>query len=257
MQQSDFTIIYWNTWFDMQDGRRGNGSLVCDRLQKLIDTYQPDALGLNEVYCQGDYKDASAVKCLEANDYHVYFAPVVSATTSNGEFLTGNVFASKQKPASITDCAFGQNAKSRISWYTDYTPNIIEAKLEINGQLITVLTTHLGVMVPADIITHIKHRRSYNRLIDSYDTKNLIIGGDFNELKYMPPWLHLPSHLKRKTGNLWHQTWLLNARQSSILRGNMDNLIYSTAGNLKLTDFKVLKRYPSDHTPLLGQFRVQ
>lgn len=251
--QNVFTTIFWNTWFDLQDGTRDSGTLVNERLQELIDTYSPDVFGLNEVYFKSKQDKSPIVELLKKNGYHTHCA---IQTVGDKDQVIANLFASKQAPLEIKDRAFGQNAKSHISWYKEYTPRIVEARMQFGAEEITVVVVHLCVMVPSDIITHIRHRASYNRLVKTYTTKNLIIGGDFNELKYMPPWLHLPANFKRVTGGLLNQTWLLNGKQSSLLRENMDNIVYSTAGSLRLTRFEVLDRFPSDHTPLLAQFRI-
>lgn len=251
--QDTFTTIFWNTWFEMQDGTRGDGTLVAKRLQELIDTYNPDVFGLNEVYFRTSQDRSLLVTVLVENGYHTHFA---MQTVGDKDQVIGNLFASRQKPISVTDHAFGGNAKSHISWYKEYSPRLIEAKLRINGEVVTVIVVHLCVLVPSDILTHIRHRRSYDQMIDTLDSKNLVIGGDFNELKYMPPWLHLPSRFKRKTGTLYNPTLLLNGKRSGLLRGNVDNVVYSTDGSIRLANFEVLDRAPSDHAPLLARFRV-
>ncbi len=251
--QPNFTAIFWNTWFDLQDGTRDDGELVTKRLQELINNHNPDVFGLNEVYFKSDQDQSLIVELLKSNGYHTHFA---TQTVGDKGQIIGNLFASKHVPLGVTKHTFGQNARSHIAWYKTYTPQLVEAKLLINGKEITIAVVHLCVIVPSDIITHIRHRLSYNRLISRLDHTNLIIGGDFNELKYMPPWLHLPSGFRRLTGSLLNQTWLLNGKQSSLLRGNMDNIIYSTKGSIGLASFEVLDRTPSDHTPLLAKFRI-
>lgn len=251
--QANFTTIFWNTWFDMQDGTRGNGELVADRLQELINVHNPDVFGLNEVYFTNSQEQSLLLKTLKDNGYHTHFA---TQTIGNKDQVIGNLFASRQLPLGITDHVFGDKAKSHVSWYKEYTPRLIEATLRINGVDITIITVHLCVIVPSDILTHMIHRLSYNRLTKSLHNKNMIIGGDFNELKYMPPWLHLPLNFKRLTGTFFNQTWLLNGKQRSLLRGNLDNIIFSTAGCTSLVNFEVLDRAPSDHTPLLARFHI-
>lgn len=247
------TTIYWNTWFELQDGKRDDGTLVTKRLQDLIDSHDPDAFGLNEVYFRSERDTSPIVELLQKNGYHTHFARQI---VGKDDQIIGNLFASKRAPIAVADREFGQHARSHISWYKEYTPRIVEAKLQIGSEVVTLVVVHLGVIVPSDILTHIRHRASYDRLVAAYDTGNLIIGGDFNELKYTPPWLHMPRRLKRLTGTLLNPTWLLNGKRSHVLCGNMDNVIYATDGTLRLAAFEVLDRHPSDHAPLLARFHI-
>jgi endonuclease/exonuclease/phosphatase family metal-dependent hydrolase len=251
MKDKDFTVIYWNTWFEIQNDKRDDGDLVCMRLEQLIDEYSPDVICLNEVYERSN-SQCSIARCLLSKKYKIHYTPLI--TTRNNDHI-GNLMAAKQKPDKISDHAFGGDIKSRIKMYKDYNPQFTKAEVRFKGININIVLTHLGVLVPADWRMHIKHRRNFDNQIRKLNQKNLIIGGDFNETKYMLPWFRTPKNLKRKTGSILNPTWRVNGK-SRVIFANFDNVLYSTDGDLKLREFRVLPKQPSDHAPLLAQFSI-
>ena len=109
---------------------------------------------------------------------------------------------------------------------------------------------------PLDWAAHRKHRRSYEQMVSGLWDQNSIIGGDFNEPKYLLPWLRVPHYLEHRTGSLCNPTWRWNGSARMLASANYGHLLWTNDGDLTLREFKVLPRQPSDHAPLLGIFEV-
>ncbi len=248
------TIIFWNTWFHVQNGQRDNGQQLLRRLGYLIQEHEPDVLGLNEVLVSRHDGSSPVIDYLKSNGYFCHFAVISSI---DADWLVGNLFASKNKPVSITEHVLGIDTQARRRGYDNCDVKAIQGTIRIGDASITILVNYLCSLLPADWGTHIAHRRNYEKLVGSIKNKNLIVGGDFNETKYMLPWLRLPRHLQRKTGTLFNPTWRLNGQKKYLAFANYDNMLYRKDGQLKLHTFKVLNRQPSDHAPLLAVFEVQ
>lgn len=252
MKAANFTIIYWNTWYEMQNGKRDDGTLVCGKLDALIKNYSPAVFGLNEVFVHANGRSPVNDYLMSIN-YHIHFVPIV--TLQNGSMI-GSTFASKHKPTKVVDHILAGETPSNTKWYKDYKAQLIETELRIGDCRVTILVNHLRVLIMKDWRVHIKQRKSYEAIVKNIENTNLIIGGDFNETKYMLPWWRTPKHLKRKTGSFYNPTWRPNGKKRLLLFANYDHMLYAANGRLTLKQFSVLGRRPSDHAPLLGQFEI-
>jgi endonuclease/exonuclease/phosphatase (EEP) superfamily protein YafD len=85
--------------------------------------------------------------------------------------------------------------------------------------------------------------------------KATIIGGDFNQFKFMPRLWKSRQHYHRATGSLLNPTWRLMGKLP--IQANYDNIFWTKCGVLNLEEFKVLDRNPSDHAPLIARFSVR
>lgn len=253
MKKEGLTIVFWNVWFYTQNGRRDNGHKLTERLEALITEYKPAVFGLNEVLVRRSDNYSQVIDFLAGHGYSCHFAPI---SPTDDEWLVGNLLASKLKPQSITDHVLGPDTQAMRRGFPDCTVKAIKAEFVINKTAITVVVNYLCSLLPVDWGTHLVHRKHYEQLLASFNTKNLVVGGDFNETKYMLPWLKLPSHLKRKTGTALNPTWRLNGQKRYLAFANYDHVLYSHRGNLRLQTFQVLDRQPSDHAPMLAVFEV-
>ena len=254
MPNRSFTTVFWNVWFYAQDGRRDNGTKLLSRLEELIKSHDPDVFGLNEVLVNRHDGSSPVIEFLKRHEYYCHFAPF-SPTDAN--WMVGNLMATRKKPVKISDHVLGNDAQAARRGFTNCTIKAISVDLKYGPITITAIVNYLCSLYPLDWTTHIKHRKNYEKVVNSVNNKNLIIGGDFNETKYMLPWLRLPNEFKRKTGSLINPTWRLNGKRSQIGFANYDNVVYRESGNLKLKSFKVLPRSPSDHSPLLAIFEIE
>lgn len=251
--KKEITTIFWNVWFNMQNGRYDNGELLRLRLKKLIDTYDPDAFGLNEVLVDRHTGLSRLKKFLEHRGYNCYFAEI---SPTDDKWLVGSLLATKDKPLKISKHPLGPDTQAARRGFKGCTVKALEADLQYGDFRVTLLLVYMSSLLPADWGTHILHRKKFDSLLKSINNNNLIIGGDFNETKYMLPWLMLPKHLKRRTGTWLNPTWRLQAKKRYLGFANYDNIIYCDEANLKLKEFRVLDRAPSDHAPLLAIFKI-
>lgn len=246
------TVVFWNVWCWSQDGKYGDGSELCKRLGQLIDTYDVEVFGLNEV-AAAQNGHCPVVEYLTQRGYHCYFAPF---STLSDNWEVGNLLATKVKPFEVKEHLLGPDTQAERRGYPGQTVKALEGIFkQRSGQAYMVWVNYFSSLVPKDWGTHIAHRRQYEALIADITEPNLIIGGDFNETKYMLPWLRLPENLTSRTGTFRNPTWRWGGKRRRLLRANYDHLIYRNDGNLRLEHFAVLNRRPSDHAPLLAQFR--
>lgn len=247
------STIFWNVWFDIQDGTHDDGSALLDRLTALIEEYQPDIIGLNEVLATRDSHDSRVIAALEAHGYAAHFSPVYE---HSDHAVTGNVFATKLPVKNVThhhmERVIGREPVHKLYTQTQ----MIEAELHIGDQPLTVFVTHLASIWPRQWPTHIRQRKAFDALIQAPSHENVIIGGDFNELKLMVPWLQVRRY-KTLTGTVVRPTWRWRATKRSLVHGNLDRILYGKKGNLRLKSFRVLPRKPSDHAPLLAVFTLE
>ncbi|HSX32329.1 MAG TPA: hypothetical protein VLF43_03640 [Candidatus Saccharimonadales bacterium] len=82
-----------------------------------------------------------------------------------------------------------------------------------------------------------------------------IIGGDFNQFKFMPRMWGAKSIYHRATGTLFNPTWRLIGK-IPLVQANYDNIFWTKCDTLQLEEFKVLGRHPSDHAPLIARFAL-
>jgi endonuclease/exonuclease/phosphatase (EEP) superfamily protein YafD len=254
MAKTGYTIIYWNTWFEMQDGSRGDGTSINQRLGKLIVEYSPDAFGLNEVFANTKTGESPLLEFLKKAGYNTHFCEF--GQTANG-WSVGSALATRQKLKRVVNHQYGPNTQSRRRLFKNHASRLIEGRVDIGGTEITILVNHFCALNPVDFRTHIRQRRGYRQIITNINSKNLIIGGDYNETKYMLSWPRTPKSLERKTGNLRQPTWRFNGKRRYLVMANLDNIFYLTTGRLNLQGFQVLDRWPSDHSPLLARFEIR
>jgi endonuclease/exonuclease/phosphatase family metal-dependent hydrolase len=250
MQNDLLSVIFWNVWYWSQDGKFDSGQALCRRLGELIDEYDVSAFGLNEVAWEPNGW-CPVVEYLTRRGYHCHFAPF---STLEDNWEVGNLLATKQPPLEVKEHLLGPDTQAERRGYPGQTVKAIEGKLSHGEREYTVWVNYFSSLIPRDWRTHLTHRRQYELLIQEIADPNLIIGGDFNETKYMLPWLRLPAHLTARTGTFSNPTWRWDGKRRRLLRANYDHLVFRNDGQLQLKTFEVLDRHPSDHAPLLAQF---
>lgn len=247
------SAIFWNVWFDIQDGTHDDGVALLERLSQLVTEYKPDIIGLNEVLATRGSHESKIVTALESMGYAVHFSPVYE---HSDHAVTGNIFATTLPVARVThhhmERVIGREPQHKFYKQTQ----MIEAELTVAEQPLTVFVTHLASIWPRQWPTHIRQRKAFDKLIQTPGHENVIIGGDFNELKMMVPWLQV-SRYKTLTGTIVRPTWRWRATKRSIVHGNLDRILFGKKGNLRLKSFRVLPRKPSDHAPLVAIFNLE
>ena len=49
MNSKNLRVIFWNTWYQTQNGVVSDGKEVADKIEEICHRYKPDVIGLNEV----------------------------------------------------------------------------------------------------------------------------------------------------------------------------------------------------------------
>ena len=248
-----FSALFWNVWVESQLAP-ARLKLLQDRFDKIIDEYHPDAIGLNEVMAD-PAGNSPILKHLEAKGYSTFFAPF--SPENNGHFC-GSALASRVKPARILHHDLGPDKYGAIRGFPGHTIKLIQAKLPHGDRHVNIVVNYLAHLVPWNWYAHIGHQRSFKRLMRAPELQaTTIIGGDFNQFKFMPRMWGAKSLYHRATGTFFHPTWKLLGGKIPIIQGNYDNIFWTKCGTLQLQEFQVLNRHPSDHTPLIARFTVE
>ena len=250
----ELSVIFWNIWFLSQVNPERLQEL-CKRFDNLIDEYQPDVFGLNEVLISRKTGQSRLLQHLESRGYKTYFAPFGPKTETH---LTGSALVCRHEPTTVQFPELGPDATAEWKGYKGHTTKLILARIPVAGAgTITVAVNHLAHLVPYNWRAHVKHHRSLRKITSAPDIlSGTIIGGDFNQFKFMPRMSGISDLYHRATGTFFNPTWRLMGKPFSILRANYDNIMWSKNGRLSLQQFSVLPRYPSDHAPLFGRFAV-
>jgi len=251
-KNQSFSTLFWNIWADSQFNDR-KSRILHERIDDIIHHHRPNAIGLNEVVTDAS-GEAPILKHLEKLGYKTFFAPF--SPEKNGHF-SGSAFASLEDPTEIRYRALGPDKFGAWRGHPGHTVKLIQAKIPHHGQHINVVVNYLAHLVPYNWTTHIKHHRTFRKLMKAPALqKATIIGGDFNQFKFMPRLWKAKQHYHRATGNLLHPTWKWLGK-APIIQANYDNIFWTKCGKLRLEEFRVLDRHPSDHTPLMAKFTLE
>jgi endonuclease/exonuclease/phosphatase (EEP) superfamily protein YafD len=251
----EFRVVFWNVWMDGQLHAAGLRALR-DRLGQLIDRYDPDAFGLNEVIMDRTTGLSPVLQYLESRGYHTHFT--VHSPDSHNTFM-GVALASRRRPHQIVEPVLGPDTSAAKRGLPGHEVRAIIADLPVGGvgATVKVVVNYWAHLVPYNWRTHQLHARSFHQAVTNLgDATPVIIGGDFNELKHMPAIRQLTQTFNRATGTLLQPTWRWNGQRRWLAQANYDHLLWSRQAGVELKDFQVLPIAPSDHAPLLGRFLI-
>lgn len=253
MAGATFSIIYWNIWQPNQL-QSTRFERLRQRFDTLIDTFQPDAFGLNEVVARTGSQPA-LLNYLESKGYHTTFAPFGPL---NATHVTGSAFASRQRPANMQLYELGPDNAAKLRGHHEYTAKSIFATIPVGqGSALLVGVNHLVHLVPHNWKSHARQHRSLVTLLsDPVFHKTTIMGGDFNRPKFMVSRGDIAKNYHRATGSFLKPTWRIDGLPYAPLRASYDNIFWSKCGTVLLHDYKILPHDPSDHAPLFGSFYI-
>ncbi|HSW99185.1 MAG TPA: endonuclease/exonuclease/phosphatase family protein [Candidatus Saccharimonadales bacterium] len=248
------SAVFWNVWVESQlSGTRLQHLLA--RFDTIIAEHQPDVFGLNEVLSHDGRQLPPLLEHLERRGYHTFFAPF--SPESNGNF-SGSAFASRVPADGITVHELGPDKYGARRGYSGNTIKLIQARLLHAGVPVHIVVNYLAHLMPYNWNMHLKHHRAFRAVMRAPELqRRTIIGGDFNQFKFMPRLWGARSLYDRATGTLLHPTWKLLGGKIPVIRANYDNIFWTKCGTVHLQDFRVLERAPSDHAPLFARFHVQ
>jgi hypothetical protein len=246
-----FSALFWNVWVESQL-TKPKLKILKDRFDRIIDDHAPDAFGLNEVLADAN-GDSPLLKHLESRGYHTFFAPF--SPENSGQF-SGSALVSRAKPTHVAHHDLGPDKYGAIRGFPGHTVKLIQARLPHGDQQVNFVVNYLAHLVPWNWPAHLLHHKTFLKLMRAEDLqKTTIIGGDFNQLKFMPRMWGAKSLYHRATGTILQPTWKLLGK-IPVIQANYDNIFWTKCGTLNLEEFKILSRHPSDHTPLAARFML-
>lgn len=252
---STVTVIYWNIWFKSQtDPARFR--VLKKRFDELIEEHDPDAFGLNEVLISRKNGKSQLLTYLEKMGFHATFT---GFSPINPKHITGSALVTKKKPKKVDIAEIGPDNVAKTKRGLDgHTIKTITASYPIDGvKDLSIAVVYLAHIVPYNWLTHLIHLKNFRKMLsEEHLRSNSIVGGDFNEFKYMFKFWHGRHNHHRKTGSYLNPTWTWHGLSASPLRANYDNILWSKKSPLSLRKFKVLDRKPSDHAPIIGVFDI-
>jgi len=248
-----FSTLFWNVWVESQLAP-AKLKLLKNRFDQIITEHAPDAFGLNEVMADAD-GNSPLLKHLERQGYHTFFAPF---SPENSGLFSGSALVSRAKPIAIAHHELGPDRYGAIRGFPGHTVKLIQAQLPHGQHNVNIVVNYLAHLVPWNWAAHLTHHRAFRKLMRAPELQaTTIIGGDFNQFKFMQHMWGAKSLYHRATGSLFHPTWKLMGGKIPIIQANYDNIFWTKCGTLNLQDFKILDRHPSDHTPLIAKFTVE
>lgn len=226
-------------------------------LDGLLDKYDPDAVGINEIIYDDKLKSSHLLDYFQKRGYHTHFVPFSPKTD---RLLVGSGLMTKLRPSQIIEHSLGVDLPAKRRGYEGHDIKTIEAVLPLgaNNREVRLIVTYLAHLIPPNWVVHQQHYRQLRKLLSEHRfSKDFIMVGDFNEPKYHPNILRLSRHFKRKTGTLLAPTWRWRGRRLYMARANYDNIMWSNDESLRLEEFEVLGEHPSDHAPLYAKFTLK
>ena len=254
----NFRILFWNIWLNNQVQGNKQVSKFLAELKRIIELYQPDFVGLNEVVQTEANRCPPVIEFLKQAGYHyTEFAP---AFPIKGKIIGGACVASKYKLDQVQDIVLSNDTHAEKKGFKNHTVKAIYANLQLcSGKNISVIVAHPLLLRLHTCRAHYEGTKKLKKLIQSPENfSNLIIGGDFNESIYWPySFKHaVKKRLNHRTGSILHPTWSYNAHRVTPFRVNLDQLYWTKNSQLKLNKFQVDRTNISDHRPLIGNFEI-
>lgn len=250
----EFSVLFWNIWQDNQMYGQKRLKVFLRELKRVLEEYDPDFIGLSEVI--KDSKDSSDAVTDFLHDLgykYSYYEPIGQQTD---KWLIGNSISSKLPLKSIKNLELGNSITSERRGYPGYKNKAIAATISLGNKstikLISVHPTYINSHTFLEHYKQIKFLASFVRQ-EEY-ASNTIVGGDFNEPIALP-W-SIRKNFHRRTGTFFNPTWQHKASRKSLLRSNLDKLLWSKRGSLKLKGFKLIDNNISDHRPIYAKFYI-
>ncbi len=251
-----FSVLFWNIWLDNQlEGRRNAQRLVAE-LNKIVGEYQPDYIGLNEVLQSVNEDSPFILDSLSASGYdHSHFAP---SSPVNDDWMVGTAVCSRHPFLSKQNVLLGKDRFAESEGFPGHTLKAVATKIALpQGKVIGFVAAHPVHLRPTFLRHHYKHTRTLADFLKQPEySEDTILGGDFNEPRFMPFSFRQANqkHLNHRSGPFWSPTWRHRASHLTPVRANLDKLFWTKKGSLRLLEFKVIRTDVSDHRPLFAVF---
>ncbi len=250
--KESFSVLFWNIWTysQLRENRRDK---LHARFDSIIQQHRPEAIGLNEVIANED-GEAPLLKHLQAQGYKTFFAPF--SPERNGQ-VSGSALATIHEPTVLEYHELGPDITGAKRGYPGHTVKLIRAQMAHGSQQVSVVVNYLAHLVPYNWTAHVTHHKSFRKIMQLPElSRATIVGGDFNQFKFIPRLWSAGKQYNRATGTILSPTWKFLGKVPGI-QANYDNIFWTKCGTFKLQEFRILERTPSDHAPLLAKFLIQ
>lgn len=213
-----------------------------DLISNIIKKYNPDIIGLNEVYNDVDGKvTVEQVKYI-ANKLgynYCYFGRAITIleTIDYGNAIISRFPIEDIKVHMIEDPII----KDENVHYE--TRNIIETKINVNGVMINVFVTHIGLATT-------EQKNGIDKLMSLINNEKVVIVGDFNMEEDN-------GNIKRLSNIVDNTSYLFDDIKLSFPSINSKIKIdYIFTKNLKVKEAKILNEVGSDHLPVIAKIEL-
>lgn len=252
-----FTVLFWNILLDNQKNGPERAKKLVGELRRILQAYQPDCMGLNEVL---QHKQDAAPLVFEAltqeQYHHRYFAP---SSPIDHDWLVGTAVASRHPLHTTSDIVLGHDIYAESEGFPGHKLKAVATKVLLpNQQLLHFVAAHPVHLRARFLRPHYQHTKSLTAFLRGAGLSNqpVVIGGDFNEPRFMPGSFYQANKdwLYHRTGTLLNPTWRYLTTRKNPIRANLDKLFWAKDSALQLLNFKVLPIDISDHRPIIATF---
>lgn len=213
-----------------------------DLISDIIKKYNPDIIGLNEVYNDINKKvTVEQVKYIaqKLGYKYCYFGRAITIleTIDYGNAIISKYPIEDVKVHMIEDPLI----KDENVHYE--TRNIIDTKININGEIINVFVTHMGLATT-------EQKNGIDKLISLINDEKIVIVGDFNMEEDN-------ENIKRLSNIVDNTSYLFDDIKLSFPSINSKIKIdYIFTKNLKVKEAKILNEVGSDHLPVIAKIEI-
>lgn len=252
------SILFWNIWLDNQTQTPERFDSLKQELSRLIDTYKPDVLCLNEVVTPKDVDVPPILAFLKEQGYTDSHYAIASPI--DNQFMIGTAVCSKIPVQDFGEIAICQDTAAERRGYNGYEVKSVEATVNPTAKLpIHIIAAHPLHLRDYTIKAHYQATQTLENVIRNDEHhQNTILGGDFNEPGFMPNAFkrRVADSMHFRTGTKMRPTWRHNTYPLTPIRANLDQLYWSKDAAFELSHFEVIRTKVSDHLPLFASFEL-
>lgn len=249
-----FSVLFWNIWLENQIKGETNATALIEEFANLIDRYNPDVIGLNELLKHTDHIEPYILRTLRTHGYaYTHFAP---ASPYTKDWVIGAGIASKTSFTNLEEVELGYDTRAERRGFPGHTIKAISCSVSIANQVPTIIVSHLICLRGHTLKDHYKQSKKLKDYFQTHAAENTIIGGDFNEPNFMPNSFkkQVKSTMHYKSGSKINPTWSHDGRKLTLVRANLDQLYWSKKSDFTLKKFEIVNSRISDHKPLFAVF---
>ncbi len=239
-----FKVLSWNIW--------GGYFIDLPGVVKLLQKEKPDIIGLQEVKENGvnQAKQIADKLGLNLHDFRAFTTDRHKSVYSLGNSILAKFPITKKESIFLTDLSYYKQ-----NWETE-PRGLVKTSINIKGKVLTILTLHLAYS--KDFQPSEMRKKQLNTLLKHLTSKATILMGDFNSLPNSAEIKLIEKKLKNSDPKAKEKTWKARSRENPKVKLNpkyrIDYIFVSP--DIKVSDFKVIKDYSSDHFPIMATIQI-